>query len=277
MNQVALMTPGNFSPEQLQLLKNTICRGLTDEQLQLFLYACIRTGLDPFMKQIHPLLHNDKKLGKKVLTIMTGIDGYRLIAERTGKYSPGREPSFTYDDNGNVFSSTAYIKKMTSDGTWHEIAATAFFSEYAKRDYNGNVTAFWQDMPHNQLAKCAESLCLRKGFPADLSGIYTKEEMEQADCEILQPEASKEEIKASVEEVKKEPLQIISEHQALELMKILAACDIKYQMDVYGSLRKSRGIEDIRNLPVDLYPRLLTAATKNKEKQLAKEMEVCAN
>ena len=55
-------------------------------------------------------------------------------------------------------------------------AATARWAEY-KPDANDFM---WKKMPHTMLAKCAEALALRKGFPKQLAGLYAKEEMEQA-------------------------------------------------------------------------------------------------
>jgi phage recombination protein Bet len=184
MNEIDL-----FQPKNIEIIKNMYFRGLDNDNLQIFLHACKRTKLDPFMRQIYAVMRKNYKTNTEDMTIQTGIDGYRLIAERTGKYSPGREPTYSYNGEGKIISATAFVKKMTDDGTWHEVAATAFFEEYCQmtKEYQGKPsqpTQFWLKMGHTMIAKCAEALALRKAFPNDLSGIYTKEEMEQADCEI---------------------------------------------------------------------------------------------
>ena len=130
----------------------------------------------------------NKDQQKNVVTTQVSIDGYRLIAEKTGRYSPGKESTYTYDENKNLISATAYVKKMTSDGTWHEVAATAFYVEYMQKNKAGELTKFWANMPHIMLAKCAESLALRKAFPGELSGIYTHDEMSQATLDKEQEE-----------------------------------------------------------------------------------------
>jgi phage recombination protein Bet len=165
------------------LLKRTIFKGASDDELELFFMVCKRTGLDPFMKQIYPVPRWDKNANRNVMTMQTSIDGFRLIAERTGRYCPGREPMHNYDENKRIVSATAYVKKLTSDGTWHEVAATAYYQEYVQKGKEGNPSKFWAQMPHLMIAKCAEALALRRAFPAELSGIYTKDEMNQAENE----------------------------------------------------------------------------------------------
>lgn len=256
MNQLAVQQ--NYSvignPEKKQLLKDTFFKGATDEEFMLFAHACERSGLDPFMKQIYPVKRWDSKLGREAMAIQTGIDGYRLIAERTGCYSPGREATYTYDKDGNIISATAYVKKMTKDGTWHEVCATAFWDEYCQKNKDGKPLAFWAKMPHGQLAKCAEALALRKAFPAECSGIYTKEEMEQA------------EIPTAIEK----PLEIINETQVYELQEIFEECDPTYVKQIMTALEKSpQKITDLSQLPLTLYERVKNAAiTRSKQKYL---------
>jgi len=138
-------------------------------------------GLDPIAKQIYAVSRWDSTLKKNVMTVQVGIDGYRLVAERTGRYAPGREPTFTYGPNGELVSATSYVMKMTDDGKWHEVAATAFYAEYVQTNKEGQPTSFWKKMGHSQTAKCAETLALRKAFPSELSAVRSEEEMAQAD------------------------------------------------------------------------------------------------
>ncbi len=158
-----------------ELIKRLYFKGCSDDEIDLFMHVCKRTGLDPMANQIYPI----KRGGK--LTCQTGIDGLRLVGERTGNYSPGKEATFTYDDKGHLVSATSYIKKRTSDGTWHEVAATAYLDEYNAKQ------GCWGKMPRAMLSKCAEALALRKAFPLEMSGVYTKDEMDQADATPIEP------------------------------------------------------------------------------------------
>jgi phage recombination protein Bet len=171
--------------DKIELIRQTVAKGATDLELKLFLHACERTGLDPLMNQIHAVKRWNSGLNREEMKIQTGIDGYRLIADRTTRYAPGQRPMFTYRPNdGALDSAIAFVKKQTvNDGTWHIVEAEAFWSEYVQTKKDGTPNHMWTTKPHTMLAKCAEALALRKAFPAELSGIYTHEEMMQADNE----------------------------------------------------------------------------------------------
>lgn len=202
--------PGQMTQEQINLIKQTVAKGATDDELNLFLYTAKKTGLDPLLHQIHAVKRWDGRMGKDTMAIQTGIDGYRLIADRTGKYAPGREPSYT-QANDKLESATAYIKKLTSDGTWHEVAATAFYSEYVQTTKDGRPNRMWEKMGHVMLAKCAEALALRKAFPAEMAGVYTDEEMTQAEPAPATPPPQR-----AIEEKAPEPEKTASGHNQVK-------------------------------------------------------------
>lgn len=157
-----------FTDEQIQLLKSTVCKDHTNEEFAVFLNVCNRVQLDPFAKQIYSIKYNGR------MTTQTSIDGLRLIADRTGRYAPGKAPTFTYDKDGKLESATAYIMKKVGN-EWFEVGSTAIMREY-ENQYN----QLWKKLPHAMLAKCAEATALRRAFPNETSGLYSTEEMSTA-------------------------------------------------------------------------------------------------
>ena len=172
-----------WTPEQTQLISNTIAPGCSSDELKLFAYACQRTGLDPFSKQIYAIRRRQKQSDGNyayVMTIQAGIDGLRSIAERTGQLD-GSETFWCGEDGqwqdvwlGAKPPAAAKVI-IYRKGCAHPFSGVARFA-----DYNAGQ-GLWSKMGATMIAKCAEALALRKAFPANLSGVYTTDEMEQTE------------------------------------------------------------------------------------------------
>lgn len=171
-----------FSTEEVGLIKQTICKGATDTELALFLQQCKRTGLDPFSRQIHAVKRWDATQQREVMSMQTGIDGFRLIAERTGKYAGNDDPQFDVENAPHPNKATVTVWKLV-EGTRVPFTRSARWSEFVQTKKGGEVTRFWLKMPYLMLGKVAEALALRAAFPQELSGLYTSDEMGQADEE----------------------------------------------------------------------------------------------
>lgn len=173
----------NPSEEQVNLLKRTICQNSSDDEFDMFLMVCKRTGLDPFAKQIHAVKRWDNNTGVNKMAIQTGIDGFRLIAERTRKYEGQTAPQWCGKDGvwREVWTATetpfAARVGIHKTGFREPCWGIAHFEEYAQTKKGGELVHMWKQMPRNQIAKCAEALGLRKAFPQELSGLYTDDEM----------------------------------------------------------------------------------------------------
>jgi phage recombination protein Bet len=157
-----------LTDERVDLLSRTIANGAPPLEFELFVQICNRTGLDPFAKQIYFIQRGGK------WSPQTSIDGYRLIAERTGLYAGSDEPVYDSEDGDHPGKASVTVWKMVG-GQRVPFSASARWSEYRQE-----TSPMWKKMPYLMLGKCAESLALRKAFPQELSGLYTKEEMDQA-------------------------------------------------------------------------------------------------
>jgi phage recombination protein Bet len=188
MSETALAKP-RLGNDQMELISRTIAKGCTPDELRLFAQICERTGLDPFARQIYAVKRWDRKEGREIMQTQVSIDGARLVAQRSGKYAGQDGPHYCGRDGvwRDVWlSSDPPVAARV--GVFHRefqqvLYAVALWSEYCQTNKDGGPSQMWGKFPTVMLAKCAEMLALRKAFPAELSGLYTAEEMSQADSE----------------------------------------------------------------------------------------------
>lgn len=181
MSQALAMVPPPdtdiFTGDRLKLIRDKFANGAPQHEFELFIEVCRTLNLDPLQRQVYLIPRNAKQRDGswgKTWTIQTSIDGYRAIADRTGAYAGSDDAIFTEGKDGKPATATVTVWKFVQ-GTRCPFTATARWAEYVQEQ-----SPMWGKMPHTLLAKCAESLALRKAFPAQLSGVYTDSEMEQA-------------------------------------------------------------------------------------------------
>lgn len=210
MNNIVAMQPQRaeeLTGKQLDLIRHTVASDTNEQEFNLFMEASRRIGLDPFRKQIYAVVYSKDNAQKRKMSIITGIDGFRAVAARNGNYRPDEEEAdIVYDKEEKsdtnklgIVKATVTAWKADDAGNWHPVKAVAYWDEYAPLKENWSydeaqgkkvpdgtfrldATSMWRKMPRVMITKCAEGLAIRKGWPEDLSGVYSPEEMAQAEA-----------------------------------------------------------------------------------------------
>lgn len=214
-----LATTKQMSQDKYDLIARTFCKDASRDEIEMFLAICNRTGLDPFNRQIFAVKRWDTKAQRDTMQTQVSIDGFRLIAQRSGEYEGQTLPQWCGVDGvwRDVWLADqpphACRIGVYRKGFREACFAIAIWREYCQFKKDGTPNAMWGKMPALMLSKCAEALALRKSFAAELSGIYAPEEMAQASEPAPAPEQKQ--ITATPSPLKVEPVK--ADHQETEI------------------------------------------------------------
>lgn len=195
-----------YSAHQLALIRNTVAKDCNAAEFDLFVTVARNAGLDPFRKQISAIVFSKHDKDKRRMSIITTIDGLRVIAARSQRYRPDEnEPEFEFDEQAKDPATNPlglvkavvkiYIADAMKAGGWKPVVGVAYWDEFAplkeiwaydeakgRKAPSGQFTleGNWPRMGRLMLAKCAEAQALRKAFPEDMSGLYEGAELDRA-------------------------------------------------------------------------------------------------
>lgn len=214
-----------FKEQELALIRRTVAKDCSPTEFDMFIHIARHVGLDPLRRQIYAFVFGKgKQDSDRQLTVVTAIDGYRTISERTGNYRPdNKKPRYVYDPDLKSSANPLGIESCEvsvfkfSHGEWHEAPGLVYWDEFCPTGYRDEDCTWidtgetwpngkpkrkklpkegavlhvdqsktgWVRSPRNQIAKCAEAQAHRKAFPNDFSGVEVEEEVHRRMSEEL--------------------------------------------------------------------------------------------
>jgi phage recombination protein Bet len=214
----------DLSNNQIALIKRTLAADCNDDEFNLYIEVARRMKADPFRRHLYALVFSKNDKEKRRMSIVTGIDFYRVIAQRNRDYRPDDQaPTFVCKSELESPANPLGIEycevrafKLGPDNKWYPSVGIAYWNEYVpleekceegwrwietgevwedsgkpkkKRVPNGVAIEVpkgkWLTMPRVMIAKCAEAQALRKGWPEDMAGVYVEEEMDRSRAEEM--------------------------------------------------------------------------------------------
>lgn len=209
-----------FRDSDLALIRRTVAKDCLPHEFDQFIHIARAVRLDPLRRQLYAFVFGKGKDDEdRQLTVVTGIDGYRSISERSGCYRPADRPTLYETDPSlkspsnphGIIRAEVTLYKF-AHGDWHPVVGEAFWDEYVPTKYRNEDVVWtdtgkkyrdsgkpiimplpkdgavpiidpsktgWAKAPRNQISKCAEAQAHRKGWPNDFAGLEVQEEVDR--------------------------------------------------------------------------------------------------
>lgn len=182
-----------FEGKSLDLIRRTVAKDCDPAEFDMFIHICKSVRLDPLRRQIYAFVFGKDNPKYRRMTVVTAIDGYRAIAERTGNYRPDdRAPRIEYSETKCPKSNPLGIVRAEvtvykhAHGSWFPVIGEAYWDEFAPLKPLEDGTSVldpkkenWRKMARVMIAKCAEAQAIRRAWPDDFAGLEVEEEVDR--------------------------------------------------------------------------------------------------
>lgn len=208
---------GGWTRERVELIRRTICpRGIGEDEFDLFIEQCKRSGLDPLLKEAfcvgrrQNVGSRDKPHWTTKYEFQPSEAGMLARAERFPDFK-GIQASAVFAEDDIVVDQGAGAvthrfnpakRKGALVGAWARVVRADKLPVVVWLDFAGYVqqTPLWSKIPTTMIEKCARVAALRKAYPEAFGGLYVKEEMPAEEFEPTPaPERAPERTLAPVE------------------------------------------------------------------------------
>jgi len=145
---------------------------ITDQEMMMFIKLCEYQKLNPFLREVYLI-----KYGSSPATMVTGKETFLKRAYRHDKYR-GHQTGISED--GKVAWAEVSVQDYKVP-----IRCEVDYDEYVGRKKDGAVNKMWKSKPRTMLKKVALVQALREAFPETFGGMYSQEEINTVDAELL--------------------------------------------------------------------------------------------
>lgn len=247
----SIATFQGYNRDEIALIKNTIAKGATDDELRMFLYLAKQYGLDPFKKEIFFIKFRNKN-GKDTVTMQTSRDGYLKIAMQDSGYAGLQSfvvcegDTFKINAGSEVVTHEFGAKRGKIMGAWaiaYHKTRRPFICFVPYNEYVDTSKESWIKYPSAMIQKVAEAFVLKRQF--NINGLVTQEEMGTEEIDAIQNlqitdtsspvekiEPEKEYLKPAIETIKKLAKKAkMNEEQMLESLHINTGLETLEELD----------------------------------------------
>lgn len=172
-------------------VRGTFCPSATDKEIQMFLALCANQHLNPWTKDAYLV-----KYGGNPASIITSRAAIQKRADSNPDFEGVELGVVVANAQGTVEHrpGEACYKVLGEQllGGWaraYRKGRKPYYSEVPLAEYSTGKSN-WQRMPGTMITKVAEMHALRGAFPQEFQGMYSSEEMDQAQQQPQQVRAT---------------------------------------------------------------------------------------